>query len=142
MPDSKEYLMLKGLLEGTPYLQLLGIELTDAGEGWVKMKMPFREDFLQPHTIHGGAIYSLADTAATQAAMTILYPKEMATTVEQRINFLRAPRRNDLYCEGTVIHMGKTLAYTEVTVTLADETLIARSTATQMRLDPTRWASK
>jgi uncharacterized protein (TIGR00369 family) len=104
MPDSKEFQALKALLDGTPYLKFLGIELTDAGEGWVKMKMPFREEFLQPTTVHGGAIYSLADTAATQALMTLIYPQEWATTVEQRINFLRAPRRNDLYCEDARVH--------------------------------------
>jgi uncharacterized protein (TIGR00369 family) len=142
MPDSKEFQALKALLDGTPYLKFLGIELTDAGEGWVKMKMPFREEFLQPTTVHGGAIYSLADTAATQALMTLIYPQEWATTVEQRINFLRAPRRNDLYCEAHVVHAGKTLAYTEVSVTLVDGTLVARSTATQMRLEPKRWAGK
>jgi uncharacterized protein (TIGR00369 family) len=142
MPDSKEFQALKALLDETPYLKFLGIELTDAGEGWVKMKMPFREEFLQPTTVHGGAIYSLADTAATQALMTLIYPQEWATTVEQRINFLRAPRRNDLYCEAHVVHAGKTLAYTEVSVTLVDGTLVARSTATQMRLEPKRWAGK
>lgn len=142
MPESKEYLALKELLDNIPYLQFLGIELTDAGEGWVKMQLPFRPEFLQPTTIHGGAIYSLADTAATQALMTLIYPDEWATTVEQRINFLRAPRRNNLYCESHVVHLGRTLAYTEVTITTTDGTLVARSTATQMRLDPQRWVNK
>ena len=37
----------------------MGVELLDAGEGWVKMKIAFRPEFLQPITVHGGAIYSL-----------------------------------------------------------------------------------
>ena len=106
------------------------------------MKIPFRPEFLQPHTMHGGAIYSLADTAAAHSLMTITYPEEMTTTVEQRINFLKTVRGGDLFCEARVVHLGKTLAYTEVTLTAADGTLVAKSAATQMRLDPARWTRK
>ncbi len=120
----------------------MGIELLDAGEGWVKMKMNFRPDFLQPFTVHGGAIYSLADTAAAHSIMTIIFPEEVSTTVEQRINFLKPVKDQDLYCEAQVIHLGKTLAYTEATLMLADGTLIAKSQATHMRLDPKRWRGK
>ena len=140
---SKEFEKLHPGSAANPYLRFLGIELLDAGEGWVKMKMGFRREFLQPYTVHGGALYSLADSAATHSVMTLTFPEELATTVEQRINFLRAVREDqDLFCEARVIHLGKTLAYTEVTLTTADGTLVAKSAATQMRLDPARWRGK
>jgi uncharacterized protein (TIGR00369 family) len=142
MPKSTEFEKLQPGTANNPFLRFLGIELLDAGEGWVKMKMPFRAEFLQPYTIHGGAIYSLADTAATHSLMTMTYPQELATTVEQRINFLKAVRGEDIYCEARVVHLGKTLAYTEATLTTADGTLVAKSAATQMRLDPSRWTRK
>lgn len=139
MPGSKEFEKLRPGVEQNPYLRLMGIELLDAGEGWVKMKMAFRLELLQPHVVHGGAIYSLADTAAAHSLLTITFPEEMTTTVEQRINFLKALREGDLFCEARVVHLGKTLAYTEATLTTADGTLIAKSAATQMRLDRSRW---
>jgi 1,4-dihydroxy-2-naphthoyl-CoA hydrolase len=142
MPNSSEFEKLFPGSARNPFLRWMGIELLDAGEGWVRMKMPFRTDFLQPYTVHGGAIYSLADTAATHSLMTIIFPQELATTVEQRINFLKAVREGDIYCEARVLHLGKTLCYTEATLTQADQTLVAKSAATQMRLDPSRWAKK
>ncbi|MEP7339017.1 MAG: PaaI family thioesterase [Acidobacteriota bacterium] len=121
-----------------PFLRFMGMELVDAREGWVKMKIAFRPEFLQPFTVHGGAIYSLADAAAAHALMTLILPDQYPTTVEQRINFLKAVKDQDVFCEANIVHLGKTLAYAEVTMTAADGTLIAKSTATLMRLDAAR----
>jgi len=102
------------------------------------MKIVFRPEFLQPFTVHGGVIYSLADAAAAHALMTLILPDQYPTTVEQRISFLKAVRNQDVFCEANIVHMGKTLAYAEVTITAMDGTLIAKSAATLMRLDATR----
>lgn len=133
---------VKAISDTIPYLHHLNIELLEAGEGWVKLKMTFRPEFLQPFVVHGGAIYSLADAAAAHALMTIIAPKEMMTTVEQRINFLKAVKAQDLFCEARVVHLGKTLAYADATITLEDGTLVAKSTATLMRLEAARYLGK
>ncbi len=142
MPPSKEFEKLQPGVAQNPYLRLMGIELLDAGEGGVKMKMAFRPELLQPQVVHGGAIYNLADTAAAHSLLTITSPEEMTTTVEQQINFLKAVREGDLFCEARVAHLGKTLAYTEATLTTADGALVAKSAAPQMRLDRARWVRK
>lgn len=131
----KLFEILHQLSENNPFLKFMGIELLDAGEGWVKMKLAFRPEFLQPFTIHGGATYSLADSAAAHALMTMILPDQRPTTVEQRINFLKAVKDQDLYCEARIVHLGKTLAYAEAAITTEDGMLIAKSTATLMRLD-------
>ncbi len=129
---------LRQLSMNNPFLKFMGMELLDAGEGWVKMKIAFRPEFLQPLTVHGGAIYSLADSAAAHALMTLILPEQRPTTVEQRINFLKAAKNQNLYCEARVVNLGKTLAYAEATITSEDGTLVAKSTATLMRLDRSR----
>lgn len=129
---------VKAIADKIAYLNHLGIELLDAGEGWVKMKMPFRPEFLQPFVVHGGALYSLADAAAAHALMTLLPANETLTTVEQRINFLKGVKDQDVFCEARIVHLGRTIAYAEASVTFADGTLVARSTATLMRLDLAR----
>src|SRR5262244_1771657 len=129
---------LRQLSTNNPFLKFMGMELLDAGEGWVKMKIAFRPEFLQPLTVHGGATYSLADSAAAHALMTMILPDQRPTTVEQRINFLKAVRDQDLYCEARIVHLGKTLAYAEATITAEDGTLVAKSAATLMRLDKVR----
>jgi uncharacterized protein (TIGR00369 family) len=129
---------LHALTARNPFLQFMGMALVDAREGWVKMKLTFRPEFLQPFTVHGGALYSLADAAAAHALMTLILPDQYPTTVEQRINFLKAVKDQDVFCEAQILHLGKTLAYAEVTMTAADGALVAKSAATLMRLDVTR----
>lgn len=138
----KLFEILQPISSRNPFLKFMGIELLDAGEGWVKMKIAFRPDFLQPFTVHGGVIYSLADAAAAHALMTLIMPEQLPTTVEQRINFLKAVKGQDVFCEASIVHLGKTLAYADVTMTVADGSLVAKSTATLMRLDAARVKSK
>jgi uncharacterized protein (TIGR00369 family) len=129
---------LRQLSVNNPFLKFMGIELSDAGEGWVKMKIPFRPEFMQPIAMHGGAIYSLADSAAAHALMTMILPDQSPITVEQRINFLKAVKDQDLYCEARILHLGKTLAYAEATITTEGGAVVAKSAATLMRLDRAR----
>ncbi|MGE0103285.1 MAG: PaaI family thioesterase [Blastocatellales bacterium] len=137
-PKSREFDLLKPASEKNPFLKFMGIELLDAGAGWARMKMSFREDLLQPFTMHGGAIYSLADSAAAHAAMTHVVPDQYVTTVEQRINFLKAVRDQDIFADAQVVNLGRTLVYVEVTLHSAEGKLIGRSAATLMRLDRDR----
>ncbi|MDX2033106.1 MAG: PaaI family thioesterase [Blastocatellia bacterium] len=136
MATSKEFEMLRPISAHNPFLKFMGIELLDARAGWVRMKIAFRPDFLQPFTVHGGVYYCLADAAAAHALMTLIMPEQYPTTVEQRINFLKAVKDQDLYCEAQIVNLGKTLAYAEVSLTTADGLLVAKSAATLMRLDP------
>src|SRR5262245_49738943 len=129
---------LHQLSANNPFLKFMGIELLDAGEGWVKMKIVFRPELMQPIAMHGGAIYSLADSAAAHALMTMILPDQHPTTVEQRINFLKAVKDQDLNCEARIVHLGKTLAYAEATITTDEGALVAKSAATLMRLDRAR----
>lgn len=140
MSESKEatrdpFTMMKSHSMTIPFLRHMGIELLAARDGWVRMKMAFKPELMQPQAMHGGAIYSLADSAAAHALMSKVLPAQLATTVEQRINFFKAVKDQDLYAEAELIHTGRTLAYCDVTITFEDGTLVAKSTATLMRLD-------
>jgi uncharacterized protein (TIGR00369 family) len=135
---SKEFELLKTASSKVSFLRFMGIELLDAGAGWVKMKLPFRPELLQPASLHGGAIYSLADSAAAHALMTLVLPDQLATTVEQHINFFKAVKDQNIYADAQIVNLGKTLAYSEVTITLETGTLVAKSAATLMRLDAAR----
>ena len=126
---------LRELISTQPYLKLLGIELIDAGPGWVHEKLPVSEKLLQPAVVHGGAIYSLADTGTAHAVLTLIYPAEWVTTVEQKINFLRPVKSGNLLCHSRVLHLGKRIGYCEAEVKSESGELIAKSTATMMRLD-------
>ena len=125
---------LRELTDRQPLARWTGLELLDAGAGWVKERLPIRQEFLQPHVVHGGIIYTLADTAAAHALLSLIYPEEWATTVEQKINFLRPVTKGSIVAHGKVVHMGNRIAYCEVEVFNDAEQLIAKSTATIMRI--------
>ncbi|NOT60002.1 MAG: PaaI family thioesterase [Acidobacteria bacterium] len=140
MDESKERIHehLKAHSSRIAFLKHMGIEVLDVRAGWVRMRMNYQPELMQPHAMHGGAIYSLADSAAAHALMSLTLPDHFVTTVEQRINFFKAVQEQNVYAEAHVVHAGKTLAYSEVAITMEDGTLVAKSTATLMKLDAAR----
>jgi len=113
---------------------MLGLEVLEAGPGWTKERLPFKPEFLQPYVLHGGVIYSLADTLAAHSLATLIYPQEWLATVEQKINFLRPVERDGIVGQGRVIHMGKRMVYSEAEIHNESGELVAKSTATLVRL--------
>ena len=125
---------LRQLLSTQPFVQLLGIEVVETGKGWVQERMPIRPDFLQPSVVHGGVLYSFADTAAAHAVLTLIYPGEWTTTVEQKINYLRPVTQGTVICHARVVHLGNRLAYVEAEIVNDSSELVAKSVATLMRI--------
>ncbi len=136
--ESPEADAIRRLMEGQPFLQFLQIELLDAGPGWVRERLEIQPHHFRPEVVHGGVIYGLADTAAAHALLTHLLPDGWATTVEQKINFLRPVRGGELICEARIVHLGRTISYAEAEVVDSDEKLVAKSVATIMRIERDR----
>jgi acyl-CoA thioesterase len=113
---------------------LLGIEVIDAGPGWVKHGLPIRPDFLQPGVVHGGVISSLADTGTAHAVLTMIYPAEWTTTVEQKMSFLKPVTTGVIICNSKVIQLGGRLAFCDSQIVNDSGEIIATSSATLMRL--------
>src|SRR3954467_10931012 len=128
--------LLHELSATQPLFKWIGLELIDAGPGWVKERLVIRPEFLQPGVVHGGVIYTLADTVAAHAVLTMIYPKEWCTTVEQKINFLRPAINGSIVGHGKVLHAGKRIMYAEAEILNEAGDLIAKSAATIMRLTP------
>jgi uncharacterized protein (TIGR00369 family) len=85
-------------------------------------------------TLHGGVYCDLADAAMGYAYAATLGGGETFTTIELKINFLRAVRKATLTAEARVVKAGSTLGYVECDV--KDETgrLVARVASTCMKL--------
>jgi len=82
--------------------------------------------------VHGGAISTLIDTAATVAAWAVdEVPESPAgSTVSLTVNFASAARAVDLRAEARVIRRGRQLSNIEVHATDPDGKLIAHGIAT------------
>jgi len=115
-----------------PYWTLLGIELVDVKNGWAKLSLSFSEKLVQPYgIIHGGAIFSLADSAVAMALLGLIRRDERFTTVEMKINYVRPFEKGEITAEARIIHKGSRIVLGEVAV--RDEKvrrLVAKSTAT------------
>ena len=107
-------------LEEHGYLAWLGVRLSDAGQGWAVMRIPYDEKLLNPGTggtVHGGVAATLIDTASAFALRTTFEePMEanMATT-DLHVNYLR-PARDDLVARADVVRAGGSIGVTDVTV--------------------------
>lgn len=77
--------------------------------------------------IHGGAIYSLADTACGICAMT---NAPDAVTLNGSLNFIHPGRAGMMYAEARTLHSGRTTGVYEVRVYDENDETIAAGTFT------------
>jgi uncharacterized protein (TIGR00369 family) len=120
-------------LQASPFVVQLGITADKLDDGMVVLTLPFRSE----HTtigdvVHGGALSSLIDTAATAAAWTgaDVSGGLRGTTVALTVNFVGAARSQDVTATARVVRRGKTLVFVDVEVTGADGLVVARGLAT------------
>lgn len=99
------------------FAALLGVELVERETDRVVVKLPYQEK-LGVGRIHGGAISSLVDIAATAAFWSCpdVTPRSQGATVGFTINFLRLAVATDLVATATVRRRGGTLCTGDVSV--------------------------
>ena len=132
-PNFKDAL-LNRLPDRMAFWQLLGIEFVDVGRGWAKMHMPFAQKLTNSAGIsHGGALFTLADSAGSMALVSMAAKGEVVTTVEMKINFLKPFDGGNVMAEASILHCGKTTALGEIDLKIENGDLIAKATATFLR---------
>jgi uncharacterized protein (TIGR00369 family) len=118
LPDEIVELLERLIVKG-PFGLLLGLELVDAEEDCVRLRLPFRSEVTTlVDTVHGGAIASLVDCAATASfwARSSIPPGSRGTTIGLSVNFLSAGRGRDLVATARVRRRGREISTGEVTV--------------------------
>ena len=125
--------VIAGFIVGSPYGRLLGVVGEDVEPDRVRVRLPYREDVTTiADMVHGGAIASLVDVAATAAcwASPGIDPSARGTTIGFSINYLGAGRGQDLIATAEAIQRGKAIVVCDVTVRSADGTAVARALVT------------
>ncbi|WP_245988706.1 PaaI family thioesterase [Flexivirga caeni] len=113
--------------------RLLGMRFTEVEPGRVVMELSTEPDFANPHgTVHGGVIATLLDSVMGCAVHTELAAGVGYTTLELKVNYLRAVGLTGerLIGEGTTIHVGRRTAVAEGTVRNGAGTLVGHATTT------------
>ena len=125
--------MLAGEIPPPPMARTLNFTLTEAEKGRAVFRgIPMFEHYNPLGTVHGGWPATILDSALGCAVQTML-PKGIGyTTVEFKVNLVRPmfETTGEVVCEGTVIHMGRTIATSEATLKNAEGKLIAHGTET------------
>jgi uncharacterized protein (TIGR00369 family) len=127
--------MASGERELFPVGRLLGMTMKLIEPGHAVFSMPVDERQHNPlGTLHGGIYCDLADAAMGWAYAATLGEGETFTTVELKINFLRAVRRGTITAEAKVVKGGSMMGYVECDVTDQDGRLVAKSSCTCLKL--------
>src|ERR1700730_3329509 len=127
--------MLRGEIPPPPVGRLLGFVLKSIEPGRAVFEMEADERHHNPMgTLHGGVYCDLADLAMGYAYAATLGQGETFTTIELKINFLRAVRKATLTAEARVVKAGSTLGYLECDVKDQAGKLVARAASTCMKL--------
>jgi uncharacterized protein (TIGR00369 family) len=127
--------MLRGEREPFPVARLLGLVLKALSPGRAVFEMEVSERHHNPlGTVHGGVYCDLADAAMGWAYAATLAEGESFTTIELKVNFLRAVRQGTLAAEAKVVKAGSTLGYVECEVQDEQGRLVAKAASTCLKL--------
>lgn len=112
-----------------------GIELLDAKPGWSRAKMKIQAFHLNgAKTVHGGAIFSLADYAFAVAANT---QGQLALAISTNTSFVKAAYSGTLYAEAEELSINRKLGTYQVKITDDQQQLIAQFHGTAFRKEET-----
>lgn len=116
-----------------PMLQTVGAQLTEVTEGRaVFTSTPSEYHYNPAGVVHGGMAATLLDSAMGIAVLSSLPAGMIFTTLELKVNFLRAmtTTTGEVRAEGNVVHLGRTTAVVEARLTDATGKLLATASST------------
>lgn len=100
-----------------------GITLLEVEKGWARACMPIRDfHFNGAKTVHGGAIFTLADFAFAAASNS---HGNLAMGINTSTSFVKAATEGTLYATAEEVALSKKLATYQVRVTDQNDELIA-----------------
>ena len=112
---------ISAFLQSTPesfgIAHLLGMQIELAQDGIGLVRIQIDQRLMHPQQIvHGGVIFTLADTAMSMALLSVFPTMVPFGTIEAKINYIRPASSGELLAEGKIIHQGRTMAVMEATV--------------------------
>lgn len=97
-----------------PFGELIGLNFSRLEKGYSRCALKVTENLLNGNRVlHGGVVFSLADTGMAGALYTELDEDESCATVEISIVFLAAVTSGTLTCDTKLVHRSGKLATLE-----------------------------
>lgn len=127
----------KRLNSSSKYLQSNDMHVVEVKKGYAKVEMLIDEQILNVHGfVHGGALYSLADTAAGAASFAT---GRDSVTLSGTINYIKPGKGGKLIGISQEISAGRTTGVYEVFIFNDKDVLLSRATFTMFFLDGERY---
>ena len=120
------------------FWRYLGVEVMEAGEGKVRLRVPARDDLRNAPgaPMHGGVFSALVDMAVGGALSTMHEASAGGvgqTTLDLNVSFMGAGM-DDVFADGRILRRGRTIAFGEASITDGAGKLLAVGRATYMIL--------
>ena len=125
--------IIRQFVPASPFVQHLGIELVDLGDGKATLRLPFREELVTiGRVVHGGALAALVDTAVMAAAWAGAEAPEQlrGATVDLSLAYLAPASAEDVTAVAGVLRRGRRLVSVAVDVHTASGTHVVHALAT------------
>jgi uncharacterized protein (TIGR00369 family) len=130
--------MIDGKIPPPPISKLVQMQLVEAEPGRVVFECTPDESVYNPiGVVHGGLVCTLLDSVAGCALHTSLPQGKGYTSVEIKVNYLKAVRASSgrLTAVGTVVKAGSRVGFAEGTVTDESGSVVATATSTLLVFD-------
>lgn len=136
MFDKNKMLQLCNEWSKNTLMETLEIEYIDAGEDFLKAKMPVNPRVHQPMgLLHGGASVALAESVGSAASIMFVNPeKSEVRGIEISANHLKAKRDGVVYCTAKIVHKGRSIHLWEIKITDENDNLVCLCKLTNMVL--------
>jgi uncharacterized protein (TIGR00369 family) len=121
------------------FWRYLGIEVVDAKPGWVRLRVPIRDEIKNAAgaPVHGGVYSALVDTAVGGALSTLHEASAGGvgqTTLDLNVSFLSGTSEGEIFAEGRILRRGRSIAFGEATISDREGKVVAVGRATYMIL--------
>ena len=139
MTENEILARVQARAEANLYWRYLGVNVADAKPGWVRLRVPVRDEIKNAvgAPVHGGVYSALVDMAVGGALGTLNEASEggvAQTTLDLNVSFLAGVRDGEIFAEGRIIRHGRTIAFGEVTIYDGAGQTLAVGRATYMML--------
>jgi acyl-CoA thioesterase len=96
------------------FASLIGLSFTEKANGYSQCVLTVTENLFNPNgVLHGGVVYSMADTGMGGALHSSLAPDETCATIEINIVYLKAVTAGVHTCNTKLIRKGRNIGVLE-----------------------------
>ena len=139
MTDADLLARVQARADANLYWRYLGVSVVDAKAGWVRLRVPVRDEIKNAAgaPVHGGVYSALVDMAVGGALGTLNEASDggvSQTTLDLNVSFLGGVRDGEIFAEGRILRAGRTIAFGEATLSDGAGATLAVGRATYMIL--------